>query len=266
MSYVKNSIHKSALLAALSVVATPAAAEPVFFGPIPYRSAADSPFDLSDLGATFFLEDFEDGELNTPGLHPAIITPILGHLTDPVIQPPHEFTDSVDADDGVIDGSGSDGHSLRSNFQVIGLRDPPIYQLSIAFEFDAISGGFHPNAFGFVWTDGMANSSVIVAITDREGTEFLHHVDGDFGDLHRNGGTADDMFIGFFLPTGISQVKLRSDFVGEVEIPLETFEIDHVQYGLVVPEPSAGALIITLVVAQLLLRRREGHRPISGQF
>src|SRR5687768_15287026 len=43
-------------------------AETVFLGPITYRSAADSPFDLSGLGETFFLEDFEDGEMNTPGI------------------------------------------------------------------------------------------------------------------------------------------------------------------------------------------------------
>ena len=40
----------------------------MFLGPTPYLSQADSPFDLSELGTTFFLEDFEDGELNTPGI------------------------------------------------------------------------------------------------------------------------------------------------------------------------------------------------------
>ena len=57
------------LLAAVVFLGTfsPASAETIFFGPTPYLSAADSPFDLSGLGTTFFLEDFEDGELNTPG-------------------------------------------------------------------------------------------------------------------------------------------------------------------------------------------------------
>ena len=43
-------------------------AEVIVIGPRPYLSAADSPFDMSGLGTTFFLEDFEDGELNTLGI------------------------------------------------------------------------------------------------------------------------------------------------------------------------------------------------------
>lgn len=38
-----------------------------FLGPIPYLSRADSPFDLTI--PDFYLEDFEDGQLNTPGGH-----------------------------------------------------------------------------------------------------------------------------------------------------------------------------------------------------
>lgn len=42
---------------------------------LPYLSAADSPFILSGLGTTFFLEDFED-ELQQPGLEGSFVTSV----------------------------------------------------------------------------------------------------------------------------------------------------------------------------------------------
>jgi len=91
----------------LVALSTPAAnATITLFGPTPYLSAADSPFNLSGRGTTFFLEDFEDGLINTPGLN---ISQVFGGAT---VNPPGSLTDSVDADDGVIDGSGTAGHSL----------------------------------------------------------------------------------------------------------------------------------------------------------
>ena len=61
-----------------------------FIGPLPYLSQADSPFDLSAPGA--YLEDFEDGLLNTPGVA-ASVGSVMG---------PSSNTDSVDGDDGSI--------------------------------------------------------------------------------------------------------------------------------------------------------------------
>jgi len=79
-------------LAALVFLAPSATAEPIFFGPTPYLSAADSPFDLSGLGTTMFLEDFEDGELNTPGILTTSLRPLGPN-------PPFQIVDSVDADE-----------------------------------------------------------------------------------------------------------------------------------------------------------------------
>jgi len=40
---------------------------PLFIGPLPYLSSADSPFDLSAVSSGhFYFEDFEDGVLNVP--------------------------------------------------------------------------------------------------------------------------------------------------------------------------------------------------------
>src|SRR6185312_15032118 len=51
-----------------------------------------------------FLETFESGSLTTPG-----VTPSTGSVV-----PPGGITDSVDGDDGAIDGSGTAGHSFFS--------------------------------------------------------------------------------------------------------------------------------------------------------
>ncbi len=71
-------------------------------GPTPYLQTSDSPW-LSQIGsANFYLEDFEDGLLNTPGVS-ATGANVIG---------PGGLTDSVDGDDGNVDGSGSTGRSF----------------------------------------------------------------------------------------------------------------------------------------------------------
>src|SRR5258708_4956916 len=73
-----------------------------FFGPTPYLSSADIPAGLYTSGAPTVLENFEDGNLD-----PSIIA-----SGGRVVPPGSEgLIDSVDADDGVIDGSGLNGHS-----------------------------------------------------------------------------------------------------------------------------------------------------------
>ena len=89
---------------AQSRAARPRAVAATLLGPTPYLSKADSPF-LTDLNAgNMYLEDFECGVLTVPGVA----------LSDGTIIPPgfEGLIDSVDADDGVIDGSGLGGHSL----------------------------------------------------------------------------------------------------------------------------------------------------------
>ena len=60
-----------------------------------YSSFADSPF-FSQSFSYFYLEDFEDGALNTPG--------VTTHQSW-YVKGPSASTDSVDADDGVVDGA-----------------------------------------------------------------------------------------------------------------------------------------------------------------
>src|SRR6266481_7452029 len=67
-------------------------------GPTPYLSFGDSPFNGPSF-SYFHLETFEDHLLNTPG-----VTGSPGGVTSVVFGP--AIHDSVDFDDGVIDGSG----------------------------------------------------------------------------------------------------------------------------------------------------------------
>src|SRR5512144_1524374 len=91
------------LLLALAVGAAPAfaggGATPL--GPTPYLSAADSPFPLGT--GTFCLEDFEGAGFDVPGVtgNGSLVTP-------------GPITDSVDGDDGTIDGFGTAGQSYFS--------------------------------------------------------------------------------------------------------------------------------------------------------
>ena len=84
----------------------------LFIGPSPYlgfdnalpgAGSAISPF--SGLSFSYFyLETFEDGALNTPGV--SADHGFVGCYS--------VYEDSVDADDGVIDGNGNGGHSWGS--------------------------------------------------------------------------------------------------------------------------------------------------------
>ena len=121
---------------AQSRAARPRGPVPQFLGPTPYLSKADSPF-LTDLNAgNMYLEDFECGVLTVPGVA----------LSDGTIIPPgfEGLIDSVDADDGVIDGSGLGGHSLFTGSGLTG----------ITFTFNQTTLGAFPTKAGLVWTDG----------------------------------------------------------------------------------------------------------------
>src|SRR5262245_49589581 len=97
------------VVALFSLYPSAAGAGAIFFGPSPYLAfdntlpgAGTAISAFSGLGFSYFyLETFEDGLLNTPG--------VTG--TGGAVAGPGGITDSVDADDGVIDGLGRDGHS-----------------------------------------------------------------------------------------------------------------------------------------------------------
>ncbi len=198
-------------LAATALVvagATPVdAGTPVFVGPSPYLCIEDSPFDTTGLGVTFFLEDAEDGSINSPGLM----------VSGGSITGPGGITDSVDCDDGVIDGSGQLGRSIFGSGAA-----------GITMTFNAGALGFLPTSAGCVWTDGGATNTVTFEAFDENGLSLGTIVAEGIGDGSFDSGTEEDRFFGAHHEGGISKIFIKlQPFGGGSGI-----EIDHIQYGV----------------------------------
>jgi len=191
------------------------------FGPSPYLcfdtaaapagcGGADSPFKSLSF-SSFFLETFEDGLLNTLGVSASSGSPF----------PPTGITDSVDADDGTIDGSGTGGNSFFTS--------PPV-----SFTFSSVALGGLPTHAGIVWTDG---SGTISFSASGPGGVLVPCAVAGFSDAGSpdaaiTGGTAEDRFFGCSDPGGISSMTISNTSGG--------IEIDHLQYGLFAAGPGPG--------------------------
>lgn len=250
-------------LAVYGLLASELRAGFTFLGPTPYLSAADSPF-AEHLGKpNFYLEDFEDGELNTPGIRQPTQDFPIGTQWQGAVIPPGDQTDSVDGDDGVVDGDGKTGHSFGSGAHLVSQMIPPRNNLIIDFEFDKETLGYLPNAFGFVWTDGppgiaFGNGfSLALHAMDENGKKAISNEFRSLADQHRDGDTFEDVFIGVISDTSIQAVTINAVFYSDASVPInfEFFEIDHVQYGLLeVPEPNG--LLIGIPATALLVYGR----------
>ena len=210
-------------------------------GPLPvtsYLGFGDSPFSGTPF-ADFHLEDMEDGLLNTLGLSVVSNTP--GTTIGAIGMNPN--ADSVDEDDGVIDGLGRDGMSLAE------VNNISTENLGYTFSFDPVSLGYLPTHVGLVWTDGGFGRSTIVEFFDADG-ELLGSIGPTpVGDNSFAGGTAEDRFFGAIFEEGVASMTIRTP--GGVNV----LEVDHIQYGIV-PTPATLAAI----VASGLLVPRRGRR------
>lgn len=196
------------------------------YGPLAYSSAADSPFGAVSF-SIFELEDFEDGQLNTLGVTATTGGTVIG---------PDPRADSVDADDGSIDGSGIDGRSLLS-------INPSTRILS--FVFDASLLGGLPTHAGLVWTDvgnvfsgsgALGFDEVMFRAYDIADQLVASIGPSAVGDGNVNGGTAEDRFFGAQHDVGILRIEIEM-------LDSNDFEIDHLQYGIAaVPLPGAVVL------------------------
>lgn len=183
--------------------------EPVkMFGPLPYLETLNSRFPCE--GATVFaLYDFENNDPLTPG---ATNNGTLSSSFGPGL------IDSVDGDDGVIDGicSPRDGGTNCNALWGGG---------SVTFTFTSTDGGPLPRFFGAVWTDG-------------EGEVFFEAFDVDGGLLGRVGpvseagvfpdntvqsSTSEDRFFGVVSNQDLGSVRIGNTAGG--------VEVDHVQFG-----------------------------------
>ncbi len=229
-------------LAGLAMLAaTPMVGSAQLLGPTPYLSFNDSPFNGGSF-SYFYLENFEDHLFNVPG-----VTASEGSGVTSVVFGP-DIHDSVDADDGVIDGFGLKGDSFFSSYGGDG----------ITFRFNAGVLGALPTHAGIVWTDGSGASIAFEAFDENGaslGTVIGNHSDGSF-----SGQTAEDRFYGVVRADGVSAIKISNVGGG--------IEVDHLQYGRVgqraqvIPEPGTCALFAAglLPLAGVLARRRKAKQ------
>ena len=203
-------------LGILTVPATAGLGSNYIYDDVSYVSDGDSPFDLFGPDSDFFLENFEDGKLNTLGL--------LGFGGE--IRFPSSFTDSVDADDGDIDGFGQ----LGKDYWAFAAPGGPVAR----FEFDPKALGGLPRSVGLVWTDGNFFATTFFEAFDYKG-QSLGILELVLGDDGHQGGTAEDRFIGVVNDAGISAIEIRAT--------LGRIELDHVQYGDIIPAPGVLALL-----------------------
>lgn len=188
----------------------------VFYGPSPcldFNGAKTgvgtnySPF-ADMLFTYFYLETFESGALVTPG-----VTNSGGEIQNPGI-----YADSVDGDDGTINGSGSAGHSQH------------VITNNITFTFSKEVLGDWPTHVAIVWTDvgwrattpyyGHIVFEAFGPDTNSLGT--IGPVAG--GDGLDGGQTAEDRFLGVSDSRGISAISITMPDCTD-------WELDHLQYG-----------------------------------
>ena len=224
----------SLALSAIVCLASSIASASTIVGPLPYTSVLDRPagFFSIDAGELLCLEDFEgDAE---PGYR-VDIGERIGPKT--ISGDGIPVTDSVDGDDGAIDGDGVMGSSLFSEMRTLQVT------------FDTPS-----TAVGFALTDGDNDATKIIVEGFSETGELVceHTFDSFFDDVF-TGTTAEDRFIGLQAPEGISRLRISIDRG-------EGIEIDHLQFIKPVPEPSALAVACSAALGGLSLVRRRRRR------
>ncbi len=220
----------------MSALLCAAPAFAAMLGPSPYLSAADSPFAGGSF-TYFHLENFESGSLTVPG-----VTLFGGSFLAP-----GGATDSVDGDDGSIDGSGTAGRSLYSS----GL-------FSFFFTFDPLALGGLPTHAGIVWTDvGTATPAFGVGPVTFQAFDAANVLIGTvgptlLGDGSINGFTLEDRFFGVTHAAGIGRIEISMSNT-------QDWEVDHLQYGLAsaaIPEPGTMLLTGAGLLAAFTLKLR----------
>lgn len=226
-----------------------ASATTLFFGPSLYFSERDSPFYggiVDNTGEGVYLENFEDGELNTPyvfepGNVPFIGSTVRSRITNPV----QGRIKGVDGDDGLIDGKTFAGDSWstidRRTFGVSGRME---------FEFLPNENGDLPLFVGIVITETL-NVDVDVEVSWRDTQGRTLFDDGEFDPKSWSppGGTGVgspliQRFVGLYHSDGIERIQLDN-----------VAQVDHLQYGYSIPEPSISGLL-ALTMGGFLLRRK----------
>lgn len=200
------------------------AARAVNFGPAGYLQAPANPASLYGGGVSFssyYLQNFENlptGQTNNTNINlnsgSTTVTFTSSQLASTFLG--GAYNDSVDGDDGVVDGSGKTGNDLFSSNGAAG----------ITFTFN----GSLPTHAGIVWTDGPttgSNATISFEAFDNLGNSLGIVTSTGNMDLNYGGGTAEDRFFGAANASGIKSFKIwHSANNGS-----DGIEVDHFQYG-----------------------------------
>jgi hypothetical protein len=147
---------------------------------------------------------------------------------------------SVDADDGVIDGSGANGHSLA---------EPTMANATGAtFTFNNVVIGAYPKSAAVAVT-AYNGANLIFTVYD---TSMNVSATDTLTNVSTSTPTSDDFLFWGSDPAGIGAISVSSNQ------GFTFLFLDHIQYDTLntisVPEP--GAIATTLAAAGLLIRRR----------
>lgn len=229
----------SGILLLSGVISVPSIAQAasILIGSSPYLSFSDSPFYNKNLDY-FYLEDFEDNLMNTPG-----VTANAGFAAG--YETYSTFIDSVDGDDGNVDGVGYDGRSYVT-WNVT----------KFVFSFDPVALGELPTHAGIVWTDSAGGFSNVSFEAFDENADSLGVIGPVLlGDGSTISQTDEDRFFGIINDSGISRIEIYNS-------ASTNWEVDHLQYGgqalNAIPEPTCLMLIGTEfgVLALIKYRRK----------
>ncbi|HTX55098.1 MAG TPA: choice-of-anchor D domain-containing protein, partial [Candidatus Baltobacteraceae bacterium] len=203
-----------------------------FLGPIPYLSRADSPFLADILAGKTYIETFEAATVQVPGatLNCNIITP-------------SGITDSVDADDGTLDGFGTSGQSCFNGSGSTG----------VTVTFNATALGAFPTQAGIVWTDG--GGTTTFQAFDPSGNSLgtvgpVSIADGSIG-----GTTGEDNFFGVMSAGGIGSIVISNASGG--------IEVDHLQFGNYTSTGGVTATTGSLAFASTAVGGSSATQPVT---
>lgn len=221
--------------------------------PLPYFSEEDSPFIGGIRNGSIYLEDFEDQALNTPFVTSPTNLGYFGETrraSNPNV--PDANVWSVDGDDGILNGNGFLGDSwITINSSGFGLTG------SNQFNFSADDEGRYPSFVGIVIT-GAFDVDQNVEFAARDASGQLLDVEGDYDPKDWNppggaigGDPRTHRFVGVYNEGGISEFSMDN-----------VFQVDHLQYGYAIPEPTVSSLFL-IAAGGFFLRRKRSYEIAS---
>ena len=234
-------MKSSILVTGFNIGCLVAAKGATLFGPSLYFQAQDSPFYggiVDNTGERIYLEDFEDQELNTPFVRepeglPYLQTTFRSRFDGGAVN-------GVDGDDGSVDGMTFGGDTwIGINRASNGISS------RLSFEFLPDEQGRYPRYVGIVVTRVFDPDLDVDVLFFNEDDRLVFR-DGEFDPKEWDDGFEDQIvpgspllhrFIGLYHEDGIRHLRL-----------FNVSQVDHLQYGQSIPEPSvAGLLLLSLL-------------------